>query len=53
VAFGFYYDSRAGEYRVSVDGLVMNDLGEHTAAYQAATSALWAQFAANLADAAR
>lgn len=49
VAFGFY--SFRGEHIMSVDGLVMNDLGEHTGDYKRATEALWAAFAANLAAA--
>lgn len=51
VAFGFY--SFRGEHIMSVDGLVMNDLGEHTTNYKRVTEALWGTFAANLAAADR
>lgn len=51
VAFGFY--SFRGERIMSVDGLVMNDLGEHADDYKRVTEALWVTFAANLAQPAR
>lgn len=47
VAFGFY--TSRGEHIMSVDGLVMRDLGEHTAGYRQAAAGLWEAFAANLA----
>lgn len=47
VAFSFF--RRGGENLLSVDGLVTNDLGEHTADYTRVTSGLWAEFAARVA----